>query len=356
MSNENTNTNPNAMSWNDLFISGSLVDIEISRWRARTKIKAADLGIGDSAEVAKALSLGQHRLAPTKAFEALNLIAGQAARTLEHHSLHFAMIKGARYTPHAQLSTMLGKLRAYKKEWIEATNTFMSTYEQTKAEMLPVIEKALRDAARNPEAAAVAYDRIVAEYPSSSEVREKFSFKWNVYAVQSPKSKAAGDVIQEESESIKSVVRGMIEQLRGEVGDKLKTLTELIGKGGKVPKQSLESARTLITRIEAMNVMGDSTLTEQTQALGRFINALEDEAQNPVVAMGLAEIQKTLETSIEQAVLDAENRLTSVGRRKIEMAPAAPLVEPAAPVEVPVEVSPALPKATTEDDAIGLIS
>ena len=311
-----TNTKVN---WNDLFLTGSIVDIEMSMWRARTKIQPQDLGIEDSAEVSKVLSLGCHRLAPAKAFEDLNLISGQAWRALESHSLKFAMIRGARYVPNTNLETLLGKLRQYKKEYMDAVNKFMENYEKTKEEMLPIIEKALKDAARNEDAARMAFDRIKDEYPSSQEVREKFSFRWSVYAIQSPKSKAAANAAQEETDSIKSVVRGMVEQLRTDVTTKITVLTDLIGKGGKVPKQSIESARALILRIESLNVMGDRVLDEQTRTLGRFLDALEDDSQSPEIAMGLSDMRKQLEESVEQAVKEAEDRLTSVGKRKLEI-------------------------------------
>lgn len=304
-------------SWSDLFLTGSIVDIEMSMWRARTKIKPEDLGIEDSAEVSKALSLGCHRLAPAKAFEELNLISGQAWRSLEYYSLHFAMIKGARYVPHTNLNTLLSKMRDYKREYMAAVDKFMQNYEKTKADMLPVIEKALKDASGNEETARAAFDRVRAEYPSSQEVRMKFGFRWSVYAIQSAKNESAKAAAEEEAESIKSVVRGMIEQLRGEVTKKITVLTELIGKGGKVPKQSIESARALILRIEGLNVMGDNELNEQTRALGRFLDALEDDSQNPSIAMGLTDMKKNLEESIDVAVKEAEERLTGVGKRKL---------------------------------------
>lgn len=307
------------VNWNDLFLTGSIVDIELSMWRARTKIKASDLGIDDSPEVHKVLSLGNHRLFPAKAFEQLNLISGQAKRSLEHHSLNFAMIRGARYVPNSGIDELLGKLRAYKKEFLQEVEVFMQNYEKTKEEMLPVIEKALKDAARTPEIAETAFHRVQAEYPSVEEIRSKFAIRWSVYAIQSPKSSAAKEAALEETDSIKSVVRGMIEQLRGEVTEKLKVLTDLIGKGGKVPKQSIDSARSLINRIDSLNVMGDRVLTDQVRALGRFLDGLESEEDLGTVAIGIGEIQRTLESSIEEAVKEAEERLTGVGKRKLDI-------------------------------------
>lgn len=305
------------INWNDLFLTGSIIDIQFSSWRARAKIKPQDLGIEDSAEVAKVLSLGCHRLAPAKAFEQINLVAGQAKRSLEYHSLNFAMIRGARYVPNSQLQELLGKLREYKKEYTKAVDDFVENYEKVKEEMLPVIEKALKDAARHEDAARGAFERIQAEYPTSDEVRSSFAMSWAVYAIQSPKSSAAKNAALEETDNIKGVVRGMVEQLRLEATEKLSTLSSLMAKGGKLPKQSIESAKAMVARIDQLNVVGDRVLSEQTRQLMRLLDAVEDEDQRDTVATGFEDIKKVLEESVEQAVKEAEEALTGMGKRKL---------------------------------------
>lgn len=305
------------MNWNDLFLTGSIIDIQFSSWRARAKIKPQDLGIEDSEEVAKVLSLGCHRLAPSKAFENINLIAGQAKRSLEYHSLNFAMIRGARYVPNSQLQELLGKLRDYKKEYTKAVEEFVENYEKVKEEMLPVIEKALKDAARHPDAARGAFERIQAEYPTSEEVKASFAMSWAVYAIQSPKSSAAKTAAADETDNIKGVVRGMVEQLRADAMEKLTTLSSLMSKGGKLPKQSIDSAKAMIARIDQLNVVGDRVLSEQTRQLMRLLDAVEDEEQRESVAAGFEDIKKILDESVEQAVKDAEDALTGVGKRKL---------------------------------------
>lgn len=307
-----------AISWNSLFLTGSIIDTEATRWHARTKIKPADLGIEDSEEVAKALALGSHRLFPAEAFEEINQIVSQAKRAVEHHSLTFAMIRGARYVPSEQLDQLLVKLRNYRTAHRLAVDQFLRDYDRVKAEMLPVILQALRDAARDSLAVDGAYNRVLAEYPSLQDVRAKFSFRWSIYAVQSSTGSQAAEVAQEESENIKGVVRGMVEQLRTDVADKIAKVMAVIQKGGKLKESSISSAITCLDRVDALNVLGDESLRRQTQALRSALTSIDP---NEEVALGtlnqLDTLHGELESGAEEAVRVAEQNLIGLGVRKL---------------------------------------
>src|SRR4051812_1170605 len=117
------------LGWNDLFFTGSVVDLAVSVWGARIQIKASDLGIEDSEEVRKALSLGSHRLVPPESLTAISAAAGKAQRAVDHHSLNFALIRGARYVPDTALPPLLEKLRVAREEFHGAVSAFLETYE-----------------------------------------------------------------------------------------------------------------------------------------------------------------------------------------------------------------------------------
>lgn len=306
-----------ALKLTDLFTNGSIVALHTSMWRARTKIKAPDLGIPETQEVNRVLSLGQHRLAPKEAFESIVKPAGVAERAIQYASLNFAMIPGARYVPDTGLPELLAKLKECRREFNGAVSEFIANYGDMKTRMLPMIEQALKDAAKDPQMAQAAFDRVKSEYPSSEDIQQKFALYWNVYTVQGAKSAAVEDALQNESEEVKSIVRSMVEQLRGELTGKISDIMGVIAKGGKLPARSVESALTMIRRVESLNVIGDEELSRQIVTLRTALETWDSGKEvDDAFTTGLSGIKDSLEKSIEEAVKEAEANLTGLGRRR----------------------------------------
>lgn len=306
------------LNWNALFANGSIVDLGTSMWRARLGIKPSDLGIDDTNAVQKVLSLGCHRLAPSKAFEDINEPAKAAARAIEHYSMNFGLIRGARYVPDTNLPKLLGQLRKYKQEYQAAVNAFMDNYEEMKAQQMPLIRDALRDAAQTPEAAKIAFQRIQAEYPEAHQVRDKFKLQWNVYAIQGARSRAAMAAATEEQENVKSIVSSMVTELRSEMQDKLKKILDIAAKGGRLSTKSIDSALKMLDRIESLNVLGDQVLANQIGSLRSTFLTMDKGQVTDDFTMGLNSVQEALESSVEQAIAEAEQNLTGVGKRKMK--------------------------------------
>jgi hypothetical protein len=324
---ENTAPTPAKIGWDSLFLNGSVVDLDISIWTARTGIKAADLGIENTDEVHKALSLGCHRLAPKAAFDEIREIASQAKRTVEFYSLNFSFVRGARYVPEKRMEPLLQKLRDIKGRFDQAADRFSQeeNYGTVRAEMLPIMRKALEDATRNPALVESAYNRVLAEYPTSAEVRSRFALAWSVYAIRGATTEAAAEAAEQETSAAKGIIRGMVEQLRGEFTERCGAIMAAIAKGGKIPQGTLEAAKETLTRIDSMNIFGDAELYKQTAALRNIIGKAEANSGKMFsggVLAELATIQTSINTSVEQAVRDAENNLTQMGRRKLDLSAA----------------------------------
>lgn len=309
-----------SLTWNNLFLNGSIVDLTTGLWRARTKLKAADLGIENSQEVQKALSLGSHKLAPPKAFAEIKEAAARASRAIDYYSMNFGLIRGARYVPDTNLQPLMIELKGAQEEFNQASDAFVANYEVMKDQMLPVIRSALQSAAKDQESADMAYQRVYAEYPPSQLLRTKFALTWNIYSVQAAKSSAAKEVAEEESGKVKDILRDMIEQLRGDLQGKLQGILETATKGGTLPSRSVESAYKMLDRVESLNVLGDSVLADQVRAVRVALSGVDRKDVGDGFVTGLNDIQKTLEDSLEQAVADAERNLTGVGRRKLAVA------------------------------------
>lgn len=325
-----------AMKWDDLFSKGSVVDLSTSLWRARVQLKADDLGIEDSDEVRKALSLGCHRLAPAKAFEGLLAPARQAKKLIDYYSVNFGLIRGARFVPNKNVGALLKDLKEQRTLFRAAVDQFVQSYEATKDEMLPVIEKALRDAARTPEAAAKAFRRIRAEYPPASDIWGRFDLSWSIYTITAPSNKEAAEAMSDESGNVKGIVRSMVEQIRTEMSEKIGDLLSLAGKGGKLSERSIRSATELLDRLDNLNVFGDAALEMQIRTVRSWISGLEGGKATDGFITGITEVRKSLEEGLEDAVKSAEESLTGLGRRKLSNGSTKKPVE-AAPL-FPVEV------------------
>lgn len=308
----------NALGWDNLFFSGSIVDLDINIWSARLSVRPADLGIEDTAAVREALGLGIVRLAPHKAFERLLAIRRAALKDVENSSFNFPFIRGARYVPEAKVEALLAKLEFRQGEFFAAITDFSDRYNFIRAEMIPVIRKALLDAAcENIEASLT---RIEAEYPKN--IVACFGFSWKIYGIGGTKSASASEAIATETEQVKGVIREIVVQLRTEFSEKVSSIAKIIARGGKIPSTSIESAREVLKRVKEMNVFGDVELNNQVRAFERILALQETgyKADEVNLRSDLDLIRVTIEQSIDDAVRAAEKNLTGLGRRKIEVA------------------------------------
>ena len=306
-----------SLNLNSLFAVGSIVDLHTSIWGARMRIKPQDLGIEPSEEVNKVFSLGQHRLAPSDAFERIRTPVNQAKNAIDAYSMNFGMIRGARYVPEAHIEKLMGRLVIYQQAFNAAVDEFMENYQAMRDEQMPVILKALQDATQDEALARSAFARIEAEYPNAATVRAKFGLTWNVYAVQGSRSKAAAEMIAGETAQVKSIIGEMIGDLRSELSKKVSGLLEITKKGGKLTDNSIGSAMSLLTKLESMNVLGDHVLADQITSLRSALSAVDKSEVGEEFTVGLNQVKEELSQSVEQAIKDAEANLTGLGRRKL---------------------------------------
>lgn len=309
------------IGWDSLFMNGSVVDLDVSIWTARTSIRAKDLGIEETDDVNKALSLGCTRLAPKAAFDKIREAANRAKRFVEWHSLTFPFVRGARYIPASKMEVLMEKLRECREQFDGAVNDFVSGYAETKAKMIPIIEGAFREAAKNAVAAEMAISRIKNEYPTEEEVRRSFELRWVTYAIRSAKDEATAEGAAEEAESVKGIVRAMVKQLREEFQEKVGAVMSAVAKGGKIPSTVADSANEVLSRCEEMNIFQDAELTKQVAALRQIIKTANEgyatTTKTTTLITDLVGIQKAMAKTVEDAVAQAEANLSAVGRRKI---------------------------------------
>ena len=215
------------LTWNDFFKQGTLIDFGEHIWRARAQLKAKDLGIAETSEVKSALSFGCQRLAPPEEFEEINAISRLWKNDIESHSLNFPLLLGVRYVPDSQIAELEEKLSGHRINFEAAVRKFLSRYDMIKTGMLPTLEQALLQAAKTPEAAALAFDKVRAAYPSVESIAEKFSLTWNFFTIQVPLSDDAKKVSMDADPQINLILFSMVYQLRSELTEKIDALLEI---------------------------------------------------------------------------------------------------------------------------------
>lgn len=313
-----TNSDQPQVAWNDIFSNGSVIDLSVSSWRARVKIQPTDLGIEDTPEVRKTLSLGTHKLAPAAAFGRIEAAANAAAKAVAHYSVPFALIRGASFVPEANLKPCLEELRAAQAAHERACDAFAAAYAETKAAQIPELEKAIQQASRDPDVAAKAVERLKAEYPT--DVRGKFSLTWVVYGVQSPQSKVLGDAANEEAQNVRTVMQDVVERLRTELGERVGKLVEMVERGGgRLGKQSIGPTEALLDRLDSLNFVKDAGLTAQVEAVRRLVAGADAIEEKQGLALGLRDVAQALTEGTAEAVADAEARMAGLGRRKLSL-------------------------------------
>lgn len=333
-----------ALTWNDLFARGSIVDFNAGQWRARATLKIEDLGIEGTDEVKKAFSMGCHRLAPKGAFKEINRLINAAYDDVQNFSMPFRLIRGARYVPQDRLPELLGKLEAYKLAFAAEVAAFIAQYEGMKLEMLPVLRTALQSAAKTPEAAATAIARLAQEYPDPREVAARFRLEWNVYAIQGPQNAVAASALAAEESQVREAVHEMVERLRLDLAEKLETVMAIAARGGTIPDASIKSARELVARLEGMNILGDRSLADGLKKFRAIIDGAATGGTAPTMATDLTALRDEMLNSLAAAKATAEQALVGVGKRRIQTgkAPKAK-AEPKTLVEVLAEPAVAAP-------------
>lgn len=316
------------MELSDIFTNGSVVNLSTSIWRARTKIVPQDLEIPDSADVRRVLSLGVHRLAPTEAFEPILAAEREARKVLESNSLAFRMIQGARYVPNDRLPGVFAQLKEKREKFDGAVSDFCASYQEIRTAQEASIRAGLTDVLRDPTVpdevwqAKVdrVWQRIDAAYPSGRELIGKFSMGWSVFLLRSVNPELQ-KVLGEETAPVKSILQGMVEGLRSEVEEKLGDVMALIMRGGKYTAKTTNSALAVIERVEALNIINDSTLNEQCRRIRELLKKMQgdDISQDTKdrVIEGLSEVKGILSTDMETAIAEAERSLTSFGQRRL---------------------------------------
>jgi hypothetical protein len=314
------------LTWNDLFVHGTLIKYSTHLWRARIQLKPEDLGIEVTNDVAKALSFGVYRLAPSSAFETINAVVHRWEKDIKEYSLEFPLLEGVRYVPDDQVQELKRKLDLHLRDFNNETKEFLQQYERMLREQIVVLDKAIFDVTKSREMTESAISRITLAYPSQSQIESKFGLEWDFFTIAVPASKNAATTAKNAVPQIKKVVTSMVEQLRSELATKVSDLLELArgnrdGKGRATRagfgESTKKSTLAVLEKMERLNFLNDEVISEQTRLVRNLLE--QDISEFDAVISGLDKAKSELAHSIAEAAKEAEDKLSGLGNRRIKI-------------------------------------
>lgn len=306
-----------ALTWADLFCNGSLIDLDVSVWDGLVRMKPEDLGIEKSEAVNAALTFGHQRLVPKETLQAIRDHAYKARQVVDNYSIPFKLVPGSRYLPKPNRETVQEELTKLNNEFNSAVNRFLAEYADNKTRQIEVLRKALQQAARDQSAVEPAMARILCEYPTEELLRTRFGLSWKSYSIAAPQDGSSDGT---EGNAIKAEIENMIDRLREQLTEKVKSIMELVNKGGKITEKTYKSALALCDKVAALNVFGDTGLTDAIAAVRSAISAARGtDAPGQPLAAGLGQVEAELTKSREDAIASAASRIAGTAERRFSL-------------------------------------
>ena len=304
-----------ALTWNDLFSCGTLIDTDISQHRFQVKILPEDVGMTDvDGSLKKAVDMGHKKLISNEKLQPISSIIYHAKREVDSNSIDFPLVRGAKFIPMGLRDSLIEKLRGYKVAFESAVEVLISDYEANKAEQLPIIRAALEKYTESkPNQAEIveqALQRINNRYPTAAEIRSKFGFVWKAFSISAPINQETAEALAEESNSVKEVVNNMVSRLRKELMEKIQQVLDVASRNDSIGEKTVDSVNELCEKLTKLNVLQDEGMVSAITALKSIMNSTEDSFD---VAAQLTSLRGTLEATAEEAKSKAIESLSNLG-------------------------------------------
>jgi len=322
-------------TWDDIFGSMAAIGIHHTSYTGRMSLTAELLGVKVTDAVQAVIRFGSIRLLPEEAYKNLSACVSAARDTLHRNSVKFAMIPGSRLVRLDKLDELISQLKMCKIAYDAAKEEFRANFYANRDKQLPILRAAFSTAlevedAETPEEAAARLKLldhvmtiITANYPSADEAADRFSLRWSSpFSIDRSKKSVSEDDVQAELADVKDVLKGIIEELRSDLSERVKDLRDLIMRGGKITKKTTNSARDAIGRLRDLNIVNDTVLLAQIEAVELWLNRLDSNAADAVtngIVVGLDEVMKAVESDADVAAAAASAALSGAGKRKLTL-------------------------------------
>jgi hypothetical protein len=309
----------NLITYDDLFQKGVLVDFDARKWHPIVRINPKDIGVERTPEIDKALTMGGKRLFPHQPLRRINRVVCQARELIDELSMQFPLVAGSRFVPSDRLDELRERFAVLEEKHREYVDELIANFDDVKALHLPVIVKALRDMAKNPDAVDTAVAKLEGLYPAKEIIRQKFAMSIRTFAITAPRDENSTKASREQADTVKGILRDMIGGMREEMVERTEAIKDLVVRGGKLGEKTYQCALDLCDRLDSINVMQDATISRTTTILRKAVDAARSDKDGAPAALksGVESIEQALTKSVDGAVQAATRRLTGVGRRRI---------------------------------------
>lgn len=315
-----------ALSWQDLFATGSVFNLTVGRWDRMGRLRPEDIGIEKTDEIRRSFTWGSMKLVPDQSIKPLWRLVAAAKMAVERYTVPFLLIRGARFVPAESKLELEKELEQLAEQLDDAISAFVETYDKAKADQRDVLELGFRDASNGNQAVVErAMGRLPSLYPDEAELRRRFYLRWQSYSLATPQDGTFdGDVLKEATD-VRDALKDMLSKLREELSGRAQEIAELVLRGGKITERTYKSTRRLCDKIDRITrTFDDPTLVAASRALRIAVDdaaAFKDDKEDRDRALrgGLGEVTEILKESVEVSLKSVEQRLTGLGRRKLKV-------------------------------------
>lgn len=172
----------------NIYKAGIVVDLTISDWGARAKLKPQDLGFIE-VDIPEFIKLGHKELMKKEFLAKIDSVVGRAWTYLYGHSFAFPF-GNARFVPVTLIDEVINQMEQFKMEYKEVVEEFLANYEQYRAEMFLEYDKAFEEILKtNPDNEIDKQDLLRAlreKYPTIEKLRKKFGFDFSIFEITTP--------------------------------------------------------------------------------------------------------------------------------------------------------------------------
>ncbi|MCZ6690203.1 MAG: DUF3150 domain-containing protein [Planctomycetota bacterium] len=285
------------MKWEDLFLNGSLIDLDISFWRGQRKLLPEDLNLELGPAAERVFSLGRKRLIPREKMVSFQKVEHAARKAVDAASLPFPL-SGARFIPTERVAELEMGLVALRFEFEDSARQFAFEYPQLRDEVRPVLVDAAGEVWRSiansngtNEVGREAFERqflsrIESAYPDPRELSRKFRFRWRFFAITAPRNGTLTEetaieaterarirdsvrqkVTTQEEAEVRQVIASMATDLRAQLMGPISFVLEKVKRGESVNERSLSNLRRVCDRVKNLNFLGDVQLDQALKEL-----------------------------------------------------------------------------------------
>jgi hypothetical protein len=295
-----------------LFDDGTLIDLDIRHWSGQKKLKAEDLGI-DIDEVPDIFSLGRKYLVSKESINLFSTMDARARCLVESMSFPFP-VGSTRFVPNNVLLDLIDRLDRAKEEYYQEAEAFINNYSVQRSEMRMKYSRY--------------WNSLEPYYPSASGLREKFSFDFNIFVMDSPKAfkattrrkmKAQEEALQiyrtKLNAQMETFADDVVRQLRSDAASLCNNIVEKIKTGQAVTERSMNTLRKAVEKFSKLNFVGDERVETMLQQL-RIEWLSKDISETNIDGFRVA-LQDVVNSSND---LDDISSVTGTYRRKLNIA------------------------------------